>query len=221
MAAWLYTQLKTSKGKSESHVWRWEKEMVRFDSLNAVEKYNSNAIMFLGSSYIRLWKNIRTDLQYKDIIHRGFGGCNLADVAYYVKRIVYPHNPKALFIYVGNDIVVSEKDKAPDQILELYKYVVQVVRQKYPTMPITFLPISPSEKRWASWDKVQEANALVKAYCASAPSLYFIDAGQSFLGEDGKPITSLYRDDKLHYNEEGYKVWGAAIAKEVKRISKK
>jgi lysophospholipase L1-like esterase/poly(3-hydroxybutyrate) depolymerase len=221
MVAWLYTQLKTSKGKSEAGVWRWEKEMASFDSLNAVEKYNSKAIMFLGSSYIRLWKNIRTDLQYKDIIHRGFGGCNLVDVAYYVKRIVYPHNPKALFIYVGNDIVVSEKDKAPDQILELYKYVVQVVRQKYQKMPITFLAISPSEKRWASWDKVQEANALVKAYCASAPSLYFIDAGQSFLGEDGKPITSLYRDDKLHYNEEGYKVWGAAITKEVKRISKK
>ena len=221
MAAWLYTQLKIVKGKNEEGVFRWEKEINSFDSLNKVEHYSDNAIMFLGSSYIRLWKNIREDIGYKEVIHRGFGGSNLRDVAYYVKRIVYPHNPKALFMYVGNDIVDSDKDKAPDQVFELFKYVVKVVREKYPTMPITWLQISPSPKRWRVWDKVTEANNLIKAYCESNPNLYYIPSSDKFLGEDGKPIAKYYRDDNLHYNEEGYKVWGKNISEKVKEISGK
>lgn len=219
MAAWLYTQLQNADGKKSEGVTRFKNEINSFDSLNVVEKYGSDAIMFLGSSYIRLWKNIREDLQYKQIIHRGFGGCNLREVAYYVKRIVYPHQPKALFIYVGNDIVSDDKDKAPDQVLELYKYVVQVVREKYPKLPITWLAISPSEKRWAAWDKVTEVNELIKAFCVSDPNLHFLDAGKEFLGADGRPLTKYYLKDHLHYNEQGYKVWGAAIAKDVNRIA--
>ena len=220
IAAWLYTQLKIVKGKNEEGVLRYAKDIDTFDSLNAIEKYSDKAIMFLGSSYIRLWKNIREDLKYKEIIHRGFGGCNLRDVAYYVKRIVYPHNPKAIFIYVGNDITASEKDKAPDQVLEMYKYVVKSIREKYPTVPITWLAISPSERRWAKWKEVQQANALIKTFCDANPNLYFIDSGAEFLGKDEKPITSLFREDKLHYNEEGYKVWGKNIWKKVKKITK-
>ncbi len=219
MIDWLYTQLKFSKEKNSEGVFRYEKEMIRFDSLNAAEKDNNNSIMFLGSSFIRKWTNIRTDLNYKDIIHRGFGGCNLRDVAYYVKRIVYPHQPKAIFIYVGNDITGTEKDKTPDQVLELYKYVVKVVREKYPTIPITWLAISPSIKRWSVWDKISETNNLIKSYTASEPNLFFIDAGTAFLGKDGNPDAKYYVDDKLHYNEEGYKLWGMTIEKKVKEIS--
>jgi lysophospholipase L1-like esterase len=218
MAAWLYTQLKINKGKNEEGVLRWEKDIAKFDSLNAGEKYSSDAIMFIGSSYIRMWKNIREDLGYPNIIHRGFGGCNLRDVAYYIDRILASHQPKAIFIYVGNDIVAGEKDKTPDQVLELYKYVVSRIRAKHADIPITWLAISPSEKRWAVWDKIQQANNLIKAYAASAPNLYFIDAGSKFLGADGKPNVNLYKDDKLHYNDEGYKLWGKSIAEEVKAI---
>ena len=221
MSDWLYTQLKINKGKKDEGVFKWVKDINRFDSLNAIEKYSDSAIMFIGSSYIRMWKNIREDLNYKEIIHRGFGGSNLRDVAYYIKRIVYPHHPKAIFIYVGNDIGATERDKAPDQVLELYKYVVKIIRDKYPATPITWLAISPSEKRWTVWDKIQETNNLVKAFTASQPNLFYIDAGQKYLGTDGKPVATFYRDDKMHYNEEGYKLWGRSIDAEVKTILNK
>ncbi len=221
MSDWLYTQLKINKGKNDEGVFKWEKDINRFDSLNAIEKYSDSAIMFIGSSYIRMWKNIREDLNYKEIIHRGFGGSNLRDVAYYIKRILYPHHPKAIFIYVGNDIGATERDKAPDQVLELYKYIVKIIRDKYPATPITWLAISPSEKRWSVWDKIQETNHLVKVFTASQPNLFYIDAGQQFLGVDGKPVAAFYRDDNLHYNEEGYKLWGKSIESEVKKIINK
>ena len=219
MAAWLYTQLAIIKNKNEEGVFRYEADINRFDSLNLVEQHSDSALLFLGSSYIRFWTNIRKDLDYPDIIHRGFGGSNLRDVAYYVKRIVYPHHPKAIYMYVGNDIVDSEKDKSPDQVFELFKYTVELIRQKFPTTPITWLQISPSERRWGAWDKVQAANKLIDDYCNNSKNLYSINFSKSFLGEDGLPIKKLYRDDKLHYNDAGYVIWGNAIKDEVKRIA--
>lgn len=218
IADWLYTRL-AMHGPSQG-VRRWEKEIAAFDSLNRVEKYKRRSLLFLGSSYIRMWKNIREDLGQKNIIHRGFGGSNLADVAYYIGRIVFPHQPKAVFMYVGNDITAGEKDKAPDQVLEHFKYVVRQLRSRYPTMPITWLEISPSERRWAAWDRVQEANRLIREYCAGDPNLHVIAFANSFLGADGTPIKSLYLPDKLHYNEEGYRVWGRSIRKEVAAIAR-
>lgn len=221
MEAWLYTQLKIVKNKNEEPIARWENDFKKFDSLNVVEKHSDSAVLFFGSSYIRYWTNIRTDLAYGDIIHRGFGGSNLRDVAYYVHRLVDPHQPKAIFFYVGNDITASEKDKSPIQVVELFKYVVKEIRVKYPQIPITWLQISPSEKRWSVWDKVQEANDLIDEYCATQQNLYMIHFQDSFLGADGLPLTQYYREDKLHYNEEGYKVWGAAIKDKVKEIINK
>lgn len=218
MGEWLYTRLNIH-GSSQG-VRRWEKDIAAFDSLNKVETYADGSVMFLGSSYIRMWTNIRKDLKQPNIIHRGFGGCNLADVAYYAERIVFPHQPRALFIYVGNDITAGARDKSPEQVLQLFKYVVRTIRQRYPDMPITWLEISPSERRWAAWDRVREANRLIREYCKSTPGLHSINSASYFLGQDGTPTKSLYLPDKLHYNEDGYKVWGKAIRKEVGSIIK-
>jgi lysophospholipase L1-like esterase/dienelactone hydrolase len=221
MSAWLYTQLKSSRGKSEEGVFKWEKDISTFDSLNKVESHGKDAILFIGSSYIRRWKNIRQDLDYADIIHRGFGGCNLNDVCYYVNRIVSPHQPKAVFIYVGNDITASSKDKSPDQVLELYKYIVSVIREKYPAVPITWLAINPSPKRWMVWNNINEANQSIKAFAERSTNLYFIDAGQRFLDKNGKPDTSLYVEDNLHFNDKAYTIWGSTIRSEVVAITNK
>jgi lysophospholipase L1-like esterase len=218
IADWLYTRL-AMHGTSQG-VRRWEKEIAAFDSLNRTVKYKKRSLLFLGSSYIRMWKNIREDLGQPRIIHRGFGGSNLSDVAYYIGLIVFPHKPKAVFMYVGNDITAGEKDKAPDQVLEHFKYVVRQLRSRYPTMPITWLEISPSERRWAAWDRVQEANRLIREYCAGDPNLHVISFAGSFLGPDGTPIKSLYLSDKLHYNEEGYRVWGRSIRDRVAAIAR-
>jgi len=211
IADWLYTQLNINKSKNEVGVLRYQNDINRFDSLNKVEEYSKDAVLFLGSSYIRMWKNIKQDIGYNDIIHRGFGGSNLRDVAYYIKRIVYPHQPKAIFMYVGNDIVDNPKDKSPDQVLEHFKYVVNVIREKYSSIPIAWLQISPSEKRWGAWEKVKAANSLIKSYCETQHNLFYISFENSFLDQNKQPLKQLFLPDKLHYNDDGYKVWGAAI----------
>ncbi len=219
MAAWLYTRLKANGNKDPEGYARWESEIHIFDSLNVTEKYSEKAVMFLGSSSIRLWKHIKEDLGYPYIIQRGFGGSNLADVAYFTKRILYPVQPRALFLYVANDIVGNAKDKTPDQVLELVKYIVKLAREKYPAMPIAWLAIFPNESRWKVWEKVKQANWLVKQFCESQSNIFYIDSADKFLDEDGRPIEKYYRDDKLHLTNEGYKVWGRNIGGQVKMIT--
>ena len=154
------------------------------------------------------------------MIHRGFGGCNMRDVAYYVDRVVYPHHPKAIFMYVGNDIVDADKDKSPEQVFELFKFTIEVIRRKFPTTPITWLQVLPSEKRWGAWDKIQKQNQLIEDYCKANPYLYMIRCSDKFIGDDGLTIKKYYKEDKLHPNDLGYKVWGNAINQEVKRIAR-
>ena len=207
--------------KKEKSPIRYENQMNQFDSLNSIEKYNENSILFIGSSYLRKWVTIKEDLNYDDIINRGFGGSNIKDVLYYIKRIAYPHQPKAIFIYVGNDITSTENDKRPTEVLETYKRIVEILREKFPTIPITWLAIFPSEKRWAVWDKIQEVNHLINEYSITQNNLYFINVGNTFLGEDGYPRTMYYSEDKLHFNREGYKLWGNSISKQVREVSDK
>lgn len=222
MGAWLYTQLRyiNPGGKKQDPTMRWAGEMKAFDSVNQVENYGKNPVLFTGSSYIRLWKNIREDVQYSNIIHRGYGGSNLTEMAYYVKRIVYPHQPAAIFMYVGNDITGSEKDKTPRQVLELFTYVVSIIRQQYPDVPIVWLQIAPSPKRWSVWNEVQEANKLIADYCANGYRLYTYNSSAKYLGTDGTPMEELFIEDRLHYNEKGYQIWGKQIKKLVHQLAK-
>jgi len=85
-------------------------------------------------------------------------------------------------------------------------------------VPITWLAISPSIKRWLVWDKITEVNSLLKNYTLTQNNLYFIDAGNNFLNQQGTPNEKYFSSDKLHYNTEGYILWGKSISASVKAI---
>jgi lysophospholipase L1-like esterase len=99
--------------------------------------------------------------------------------------------------------------------LECYKYIVKIIRIKYPSTPIYYIAISPNEKRWSVWDKIQEANQLIAEFSRSKPELYFIETAKELLGSDGKYQPNLYIDDKLHFNAKGYEIWTNIIQKSI------
>ncbi len=221
IAQWLFTRLKIN-APDKPEVFKWENDIKKLEQLDQTEKYPDSAILFVGSSYIRLWApEMKKDLSPYVPINRGFGGSKLSDVAYYIHRLVYPHRFKAIVLYVGNDIVGSNLDKTPLQDLELVKYITRQIRLKYPTVPIFWNQISPSIKRWAVWDKISEANALIKTYCEQNNNLYFIEVANQYLGTDGKPIPAYFREDQLHYNAAGYGVWAKIIKENLKNIDGK
>ena len=212
---WLFTQI--AKKKNSGGITRFESGIVEFEKLDKTEKYSPQAILFTGSSYIKRWTSIQQDLAPHEIIHRGFGGSNIGEMAYYIDRIMGNHQFQAIFFYSGsNDITVSNQDKSPEQVLETFKYIVKSVRQKHPNTIIYYIAISPNEQRWAVWDRIIEANKFLKTYCEQTPNLHFIETDLKLLGKDGKYQSDLYVDDKLHFNEKGYKIWSEIINQELK-----
>ncbi|WP_313996919.1 GDSL-type esterase/lipase family protein [Xanthocytophaga flava] len=190
---------------------RWEKDIQEFEKLDTTEKYAENAILFTGSSSIRLWKTIEKDMAPYPVIQRGFGGSTMSDVAYYIKRIVYPHQFRAVVVFVANDISGKITDKTPEEVLNLFTYIHHTIRNKFPDKPIYFIEITPTNSRWTEWPKIQKVNDMAKQFCQSRPNTYFIETASLYLGADGKPNASLFAEDQLHQNWEGYKIWTKAI----------
>jgi hypothetical protein len=92
---------------------------------------------------------------------------------------------------------------------------------KFPEVPVVWLAVFPSEKRWVAWDRIRCVNSLVKEYNSHGYKMYYVDCGKKFLGKGGKPNSALYRDDKLHFNEKGYALWAKSFRKKFNQIVSK
>ena len=194
-----------------SEVEKWEETIQAFEALDRTETYPDDSILFVGSSSILLWSTIEEDMTPYPVIQRGFGGSKLSDVAWYAKRLIYPHQVRALVMFVGNDISGRENDKSPEEVGRLFRYILDVVREKYPVTPVFYIEITPTDSRWDSWPQIREANRVLKTVCEEDPNTYFISTSGSFLGDDGKPNPDLFREDELHLNREGYLKWTEII----------
>ncbi len=207
LSAWLFTRLKIN-APEKPEIFKWEQDIVKLEAQDKVEKGNKETVLFIGSSYIRLWEQLPMQMKPIKTINRGFGGSKLQEVAFYLNRLLAAHQElKGVFLYVGNDIVGSKTDKSPTQDLALVTYITETIRAKYPKIPIFWNQISPSEKRWAVWDQISKANELIKEYCSQHPNLYYVETSAGYLDKTGNPISNLYREDKLHYNDAGYAIW--------------
>ena len=191
----------------------WETEILALEKKDKENTYPENSILFIGSSSIRLWKNIDKDMAPYPVIQRGVGGAKLSDILVYENRLVNPHKFRAIGVFVANDIHGGKEDRSPEEVLTLYKQLVKNIRKDHKKEPIFFIQITPTESRWHVWDNTLKANNLIKAYSEKSKNLFYIETAPSFLGKDGKPIREYFVDDKLHLTQKGYDVWADVIKK--------
>ena len=196
----------------------WEKDILKFEQLDKSEKDPANAILFAGSSSIRLWSTLKEDVAPYPVIQRGFGGSKFSDLAVYAKRIVYPHQFKALVIFEANDITGSADDKSPEEVVKLFRKIVRTVRKKYPDQPIFVIEITPTKSRWEVWPIVKQTNQMLKESCGKMHNTYFIETASAYLNKDGEPRNELFINDMLHQNHEGYIIWGELVRKKLDEV---
>ena len=77
----------------------WEPDIEKFEKLDIEKSYPSDAVLFTGSSSIRMWSTINQDMLPYNVIQRGYGGSKLSDFVVYAKRIIYPHECSAIVIF--------------------------------------------------------------------------------------------------------------------------
>ena len=83
---------------------RLEKAIGKFLAADTKETPPEGAILFIGSSSIRMWDTEKW-FPKLETINRGFGGSWTQDVIHYLDKIVVPYAPKTIVLYEGdNDI---------------------------------------------------------------------------------------------------------------------
>ncbi len=199
----------------------WEPEIAKFEQSDETTHYQADAILFAGSSSIRLWTTLAEDMSPYPVIQRGYGGAKFSDFAVYADRIFSPHKCSAAVIFIANDITGSENDKSPEEVRKLFLSVLKTFRKTHPETPFFIIAVTPTSSRWSAWTEISKANELIREACENNRNTCFIKTDFAFLDEAGKPDDSLFVSDKLHLNSEGYRIWTAIIRPELDKILKK
>jgi len=174
----------------------------------------TNAVLFIGSSSIRLWSTLASDFPEIPVINRGFGGSQIFESTLYADRIAAPYKPKLIVMFAGtNDLAYG--NKSPQQVLQEFKDFAAKIHTLLPDTRLAYISISPTKARWNQEGAVLEANYLIQRYIVETSSptqkLSFLDAHSALLTTDGQPPVTLERPDGLHFNAEGYKVWTSLL----------
>jgi glucose/arabinose dehydrogenase/lysophospholipase L1-like esterase len=189
----------------------WEEAISALESETRDMHRPGQAVVFVGSSSIRLWDTLTQDMAPIEVIQHGFGGAKLNDVVHYAKRLVNAYQPRAVVVFAGTNDIHPGAAKSPEQLLASYQAFVATVRADQPEVPIYFIGITPSPLRWSVWPVAQATNALIQQWSESDPNLHFIDTSGGLMGHDGEPDPDNYRIDGLHLSAQGYSVWRDSI----------
>lgn len=206
--------------RSQPEVKAWEPEIEKFEQLDFSKSYPDDALLFAGSSSIRLWSTINRDMLPYNVIQRGYGGAKLSDFSVYADRIIYPHQCKAIVIFIGNDISGDANDKSPLEVSKLFRQTLYVIRRKFRETPVFWISITPTPARWHVWPEIREANDMIEGICQSHRNTYYINTETVFLTSSGLPRNELFVEDRLHLNARGYSIWSGIIKDNLDKVLK-
>jgi len=197
---------------------RWSGAIADLEVKDQTESHPDDSILFVGSSSIRLWSDITTDMAPYHAIQRGYGGARWSDVAIFAERLVTPHKFRAVVFFVANDISGAPDDCSPEEVAGLFAHVLAEVRRHDANAAVFYIAVTPTESRFKVWPKTKAANSAVRALCGRSENTYFIGTESIFLNSGGKPRHELFRADKLHLTRNGYLLWAAAIKSQLDTV---
>lgn len=182
--------------------------------IKEVEKVPDN-YLFLGDSITDFYD---LDKYYPDlpVVNSGISGNTTDDILGDMKKRAYQYNPSKVFLLIGtNDLT---HDKSNEEIVEGVEKIIEGIKENRPKAEIyleSIYPVnyslSPKMVNVRKNDDIKEINKELKKYCKDNKITY-IDM-YDLLKDDDDNFDSIYTNDGLHPNDEGYEV----ITKEIKK----
>ena len=189
----------------------FQDEIQAFKKADSIQQPPTNAILFTGSSSIRLWKDLQQAFPNRTIINRGFGGSSLPEMIYYANDIIFRYNPKQVVIYCGENDIASSDTVTSEMVNRRFQKLFSMIRERQPNVPVIFVSIKPSPSRWHLRAKMIKANSLIKNFLATKKYTAYVDVWKPMLNKAGTPQEDLFIQDKLHMNAKGYAIWKRKI----------
>ncbi len=165
-------------------------------------------LVFTGSSSIRLWDDLQERFPEYQILNTGFGGSLSYDLLGYLDKLVLNYHPNKVFIYEGdNDLFYRRK---PKEIISNFVNIIKKIKEKNSNVEIVIISVKPSIARWKLRRKCQKLNEQLKQLAATDSAVAFVNIWDPMLM--GRKVNkSLFVEDGLHMNKEGYDIWQEAL----------
>ena len=186
-----------------------------WDDIQTIKAYDKiyaapeNPILFIGSSSIRLWVGFNKTFRDYTVLNRGVGGEVTSDTDRYLEDLVFPYHPKQVVIYVGENDVFKAKDG--EEIFESFKKLYAHLRTGLPSVPVLYLALKGSPSRKEHLPKVIAANSLIQQFIQKEKNIIFLDIFHPMLDSQGNMQPNLFKEDMLHMNASGYKIWNKIL----------
>jgi CubicO group peptidase (beta-lactamase class C family)/lysophospholipase L1-like esterase len=187
----------------------WEREIAAFEEADRRNPPPKGAILFTGASTIKLWTTMARDFPDHRVINRGFGGSLLRDATHFADRIIFPYEPRQIFVRAGsNDLYVG---RTPEQVAADFEEFVSKVRERLPRAEILYISTNPIPSRWGENDKCRDLNRRIRELALRLPRVSYVDVFDVSVDGQGRARTELFQSDRLHFNSEGNKLFGDRI----------
>jgi len=187
---------------------RFQSEIDNFISWDAKNSFPENAVLFAGSSSIRMWKSAEAFPEL-EVINRGFGGAQISDLLYYFDQTVKKYEPRLIVFYCGdNDI---DFGKAAEQTLTDFKDFMGRVEKLESKPPVIYLPAKPSPARWDKYPEMERLNNMIADLAGNNDNLIYVNTADAILNPSGKPKPEVFMPDSLHLNATGYGIWNRVV----------
>lgn len=190
----------------------FEDEIAAFEADDLANPKEPGRVLFIGSSSIRFWDTLESDMAGIPVIQRGYGGSMLNHSTHFADRIVTPYQPSAIVMYAGgNDMSNMLYRRNADQIARDFDEFVATVCEGVGDIPIIYIAIKPSAQRAKLWPEMKRANDMIDERAAAYRNIYLADIAPPMLDANGVPKDEYLIWDGLHLNAEGYALWTSIV----------
>ena len=193
-----------------SWITRYQKDITNYQKENKRLKDLSCDVLFLGSSSINLWDTIYEDFAPLKLIRRSYGGATLRDMIYNYNTIAKGYTPKSILLYVENDLGNHKEGVNAVKCFDLFRIFIDKLKKDYPNTPLIVVSLKPSQHKADQLKDQLLVNTLLEEN-ATAQGYTYVDITKVMYDEAGNLRTDIFKEDNLHMNAEGYKLWTAIL----------
>jgi len=187
----------------------YEEDIKRLEIIKA-EITEQPELIFYGSSSIRMWQSLNEDFNGYKPINLGFGGSTMAACVWYFDRVMAGLNPKGMAIYAGDNDLGDGRH--PEEMFIFFKQLMVDIRKKFGNIPVAYISIKPSIRRFNIIKQIKFTNELIEAEIERMnDATFFVNVYDRMLDENSYPRRDLFEPEGLHINEKGYALWKEII----------
>ena len=192
----------------------WEKQIRAFEERERRQPAPKRAVVFAGSSTIRFWRALADDMAPLPSVQRGFGGAKVNDIIHYMDRLITPHDPALVVLYIGSNDLLDfggNRPKSVDEMEALYEALLDRLHDRLPDAKVAVLAIFPSPLNAGRSEQIEAVNERVRRAAEAKPWLTLIDGNAALKTPTGQPDRSLFLFDRVHLNKAGYAKWAQIL----------